>query len=48
MLTFNIALYELYKKGIISKEVALEHSDNANELTHYMRGVYSGSGKMDF
>ena len=41
-------LYELYKKGIISKEVALEHSDNANELTHYMRGVYSGSGKMDF
>ena len=48
MLTFNIALHELYKKGIITKEVALEHSDNPNELIHYMRGVYSGSGKMDF
>ena len=48
MLTFNIALYELFKKGIITKETALEHSDNPNELIHYIRGVYSGSGKMDF
>lgn len=48
MLTFNNSLYELYQKGAISKEVALEHSDNRNELMHYIRGVYSGSGKMDF
>lgn len=48
MLTFNSSLYELYQKGRISKEVALEHTDNKNELTHLFRGVYSGSGKMDF
>ena len=43
MITFNISLYDLYKKGLITKEVALEHSDSPNELMHYMRGVYSGS-----
>ncbi len=43
MITFNISLYDLYKKGLITKEVALEHSDTPNELMHYMRGVYSGS-----
>ena len=48
MITFNISLYDLYQKGLISKEVALEHSDSPNELMHYIRGVYSGSGKMDF
>ena len=43
MITFNMSLYDLYKKGLITKEVALEHSDAPNELMHYMRGVYSGS-----
>ena len=43
MITFNISLYNLYKQGLITKEVALEHSDNPNELMHYIRGVYSGS-----
>ena len=43
MITFNMSLYDLYKKGLITKEVALEHSDTPNELMHYMRGVYSGS-----
>ncbi len=43
MLTFNQSLYDLYKRGLITKEVALEHSDTPNELMHYIRGVYSGS-----
>ncbi len=48
MITFNMSLYKLYKEGLITKETALEHSDNQNELQQYMRGVYSGSGKMEF
>ena len=43
MITFNTSLYNLYQKGLITKEVALESTDNPNELMHYMRGVYSGS-----
>lgn len=43
MLTFNMSLFDLYKKKLITKEVALEHSDSPNELMHYMRGAYSGS-----
>ena len=43
MITFNMCLYDLYKNGIITKEAALEHTDNPNELMHYIRGVYSGS-----
>ena len=48
MITFNMSLYNLYKQGYISKETAIEHSDNRNELMQYIRGVYSGSGKMEF
>lgn len=48
MITFNMSLYDLYKKKLITKEVALESSDNQNELQHYMRGVYSGSGQMEY
>lgn len=43
MITFNMSLHNLYKSGLITKEVALEHSDAPNELMHYMRGVYTGS-----
>ena len=43
MITFNSCLFELYKRGFITKEVALDSTDNKNELMHYMRGVYSGS-----
>ncbi len=43
MITFNMSLYDLYKNKLITKETALEHSDNPNELMHYIRGVYSGS-----
>ncbi len=48
MITFNMSLYDFYKKGIISKETALENSDNQNELMHYIRGVYSGSGQVEY
>ncbi len=48
MITFNTSLFDAYKKQIISKETALEHSDNPNELLHLIRGVYSGSNIMDF
>jgi twitching motility protein PilT len=43
MITFNMSLFNLYKQGLISKETALENSDNPNELTHLIRGVYTGS-----
>lgn len=48
MITFNMSLYNLYKKNLITKEVALDNSDNPNELQQLIRGVYSGSGKMDY
>ena len=48
MLTFNACLYSLYKKGLITKEEALENTDNENELIHLMRGVYSGSNDSEF
>ena len=47
MITFNMSLYKLYKAGFITKEVALSNSDNQNELTHLMRGVYSGTERTD-
>lgn len=43
MLTFNQCLYDLVRKGLITKEIALEHSDDQVELRHYMQGVYTGS-----
>lgn len=48
MITFNMSLHDLYKKGLITKEVALDNSDNVNELQQLIRGVYTGSGKMDY
>ncbi len=43
MITFNMCLFELYKKGLITKEVALESTDTPNELMHYIKGVFTGS-----
>ncbi len=43
MITFNLSLYDLCKRELISKETALEFSDNSGELMHYLRGVYSGT-----
>ena len=35
-------------RNIVTKEVALASSDNPNELQQLLRGVYSGSGRMDY
>ncbi len=48
MITFNMSLYDFYKQGLITKETALDNSDNPNELMHLMRGVYTGSGQMEY
>lgn len=43
--TMNLSLFNLYEKGIITKEAALETSDNKNELELMMKGVFrSASG----
>ncbi len=42
MITFNMSLFDLWKRRLITKETALERSDSPNELMHYMKGVYSG------
>ncbi|MGN0017583.1 MAG: type IV pilus twitching motility protein PilT [Candidatus Gastranaerophilaceae bacterium] len=43
MLTMNESLFRLYEDGAITKETALETSDNKNELEQMMRGVYHGT-----
>lgn len=43
MLTMNMSLYKLYEKDIITQEVALEMSDNKNELQQMFKGVYHGT-----
>jgi len=43
MITFNMSLYDLYIKGQITQEAAIECSDNPNELRNKIRGVYTGS-----
>ena len=45
MITFNMSLYDLYKDGKITKEVAIAYSDNKQELEQMIRGVYHGTGK---
>ena len=48
MITMNMSLYSLYINGLISEEVAMEFSDDKNELQQMMKGVYSGAnGGMD-
>ena len=50
MITMNMALYNLYAEGIVTEEVALEYSDNKNELRQMFKGVYQGtaSPKKDY
>ena len=43
MITMNMSLYSLYINGLISEEVAMEFSDDRNELQQMMKGVYSGA-----
>ena len=44
MTTMNMSLYKLYNENKITKEVALEYSDNRSELEQLMRGIYRGTG----
>lgn len=43
MITMNMSLLKLVQKEIISKEEALDKSDNKNELQQMLRGVYQGT-----
>lgn len=43
MITLNMSLYNWVQKNVISKDDALNHSDNQNELQQYLRGVYHGT-----
>lgn len=43
MITMNMSLYNLYQEGLISEEIALEFSDDKNELNQMFRGVYQGT-----
>lgn len=43
MLTMNMSLHKLVQKDLITKEEALEKSDNKNELQQMFRGVYQGT-----
>ena len=44
MTTMNMSLYKLYQNEKITKEIALEYSDNRSELEQLMRGIYHGTG----
>lgn len=43
MITMNESLYKLVEAGAITKESALEASDDKNELEQFFRGVYRGT-----
>ena len=39
----NMSLFKLIECDLITKEEALEKSDNKNELQQMIRGVYQGT-----
>lgn len=43
MITMNMSLFNLYSEGVITEEIAVEYSDNKNELRQMFRGVFHGS-----
>jgi len=43
ILTFNKTLFDLSQKGIISNDVAMQASDNKNELHQLLRGAFRGT-----
>lgn len=44
LVTMNKSLFEMYKKGIISKETAMEHSLEKVEMEQMLRGICRNSG----
>lgn len=47
MISMNASIFKLFKGGIISREAALEASDDTVELEQYMRGMYHGTSASD-
>ena len=43
MITMNMSLLQLIKEGLITKEIALEVSDNKVEIEQMLRGAYHGT-----
>ncbi|MFA7657877.1 MAG: type IV pilus twitching motility protein PilT [Candidatus Gastranaerophilaceae bacterium] len=43
MLTMNMSLFRLVREDIVTKEEALDRSDNKNELKQMLRGVFHGT-----
>lgn len=43
MITMNMSLFNLYNEGVITEEIAVEYSDNKNELKQMFRGVFQGT-----
>ena len=44
MITMNMSLLQLIKEDLISKEIAVEVSDNKVEIEQMLRGAYHGTG----
>ena len=40
LVTMNASLFELYEKGLITKETALEYSLEKVEMDQMIRGIY--------
>ena len=47
MFSMNASLHKLVEMGAITKESALEASDDKNELEQFLRGVYRGTKNGD-
>lgn len=43
MITMNASLHYLYEQGLITEEIAMEYSDNKNELQLMFKGVFHGT-----
>ena len=43
MITMNMSLLQLIKEDLISKDVAIEVSDNKVEIEQMLRGAYHGT-----
>ena len=43
MITMNMSLFQLIKEDLISKDIAIEASDNKVEIEQMLRGAYHGT-----
>jgi len=47
IVTMNMSLYDLYKEGVITKEIALEYSLEKTEMDQMIRGMYRDNSMDD-